>query len=82
MSFGHLHRLQRTARIAYSRHPVAWLYRTWRYFSDDGEDEFGDGQVNVLLLPLTLLALTVLLVMTVPGASDAVAATCATACMP
>ena len=82
MNIETLGRMRRTANIAYSNHPVARLYRGWRYFIDDTEYELGGGRVNVLLLPLVMLALTVLLIATVPGVSDAIAATCEPLCMP
>jgi hypothetical protein len=75
MSVGKLSYFRRTAHIAYSRHPIARLYRCWRSFSGS-EDELDDGPTNALLLPLAMLGLTLLLVGTVPGVSDAVAATC------
>ena len=82
MNLEPLNRLRRIAHIAHSRHPVARMYRCWRYFGDEPGNGTDDGTANALLLPLTLLALTVLLIATVPGVSDAVAATCATVCMP
>ena len=82
MSIAQLTHLRRTANIAYSRHPVARLYRGWRYFSDGSGNELDDGAINVLLLPLTLLALTILLIATVPGVSDAITSTCEMVCMP
>lgn len=83
MSIESVRRFRRIAHIAHSRHPVARLYRCWRYFGGPAEQREPDGgPVNALLLPLTLLVLTALLVATVPGASDAVASACGIACMP
>jgi hypothetical protein len=74
MSFGTVKRVSRISRIAYSRHPAARLYRTWRrVVGRDGEF------TSVLLLPLAGLAFSLFLLST-PGASDAVATACA--CMP
>ena len=70
--------LPRCARIAYSRHPAAQLWRTWRRVGGrDGEATIAD----VMLLPLAGLALSLFL-LSMPGASDAVAETCALACYP
>ncbi|HWB50420.1 MAG TPA: hypothetical protein VG651_15020 [Stellaceae bacterium] len=70
--------LTRVARVAYSRHPVARVYRAWRRLAGDR----GDAAVaDVLFLPLAGLALSLFL-LSLPGASDAVAAACATACFP
>jgi hypothetical protein len=66
----------RVAHIAYSRHPAARFYRVWqRVVGRDGEF------TGVLLLPLAGLAFSLLLLST-PGASDAVAAACSLACLP
>jgi hypothetical protein len=76
MSLGTVGRVYRVARIAYSRHPAAWLYRTWqRVAGRDGEF------TGVLLLPLAGLAFSLLLLST-PSASQAVAAACSLACLP
>jgi hypothetical protein len=76
MSLGTIPRVSRVARIAYSRHPAARLYRTWRcVVGRDGEF------TGVLLLPLAGLALSLFL-LSIPGASDAVAAACSIACLP
>lgn len=75
MSLEQAWRVGRAARIAYSRHPAAEAYRTWRRVARSHA-------ADILLLPLTALALGLLLLGTVPGASDAVAAACAAACLP
>jgi hypothetical protein len=76
MSLGTVGRVHRIAGIAYSQHPAARLYRTWRRVV--GHDrEF----TSVLLLRLAGLAFSLLLLST-PGASDAVAAACSLACLP
>jgi hypothetical protein len=77
MSIGTIGRFSRAARIAYSRHPAALLYRAWRRVAgDQDEGEFG----GVLLLPLAGLAFSLFLLST-PGASEAVAAACSAACL-
>lgn len=82
MSVASLFYFRRTANIAYSRHPLAQLQRGWRYFIIESEDEPGKAAGNVLLLPLALLAITLLLIATVPGVSDAIAASCDTMSLP
>jgi hypothetical protein len=52
MSIALVANLRRTARIAYSRHPVARLCRIWRSIAGDPP------QTEVFLLPLAGLALT------------------------
>jgi hypothetical protein len=79
MSSRTMQRLARTTRIAYSRHPVARLYRSWRRAAGDNEEI---GIADVVVLPLAGLALS-LYVLSIPGAGAAVAAACsAGACMP
>ena len=75
MSLGRATRLWRTARSAYSPHPVAKSYRAWRYFA-------AGRAADIVLLPLTLMMLTLFLLGTVPGASDMIAVACSIACMP
>jgi hypothetical protein len=82
MSIASLHQLRRTANIAYSRHPLAWLRRGWRYFTIESEDEPGKTVGNLLLLPLAMPGLTLLLIATVPVVSDAIAASCDTISLP
>lgn len=78
MSLGTVGRISRVARIAYSRHPAALLYRSWRrVVGREGEATITD----VMLLPLAGLTLSLFL-LSLPGASDAVAAACSLACMP
>ncbi len=74
MSIEPVAHLRRAAHIAYSRHPVARLWRIWHRANEDR-------LVDILLLPLTGLALSLWL-LSLPGASDAVADACAVACMP
>jgi hypothetical protein len=74
MSIESFERLSRAARIPYSRHPVARLCRMWRHVAQDQ-------LVVILLLSLAGLALSLFL-LSVPGASDAIAEACAVACMP
>jgi len=75
-------RLRRVARIAYSRRPAARLFRGWRYFTTDPSGRARHSAADILLLPLTGLTMTLWLLGTVPGASDAIGAACETACMP
>jgi hypothetical protein len=78
MSLGTVEHLSRVARVAYSRHPAARFYRAWRRFAGDQDET---GIVDVLFLPLAGLALSLFL-LSLPGASEAVAAACAIACLP
>jgi hypothetical protein len=82
MSIRVVSRIRRCARIAYSPQPAARLYRVWRNFADDPSRQSDMSAADLLLLPLAGLALTLLLLATVPGASDAIAAACSTVCMP
>ena len=82
MSFASLMRFRRAACIAFSRHPVARLHRTWASFTEDPANESTAGIADFLLPPLTLLMLMLVLFGSVPGASGMIAAACATACMP
>jgi len=78
MSLETVGRISRAARVAYSRHPAARVFRTWRRIAgDQGES----GIAEILFLPLAGLAFSLFLLST-PGASAAVAAACATACLP
>ena len=80
MSIEPVERFYRTARVAYSRHPAAQFYRAWRRLA--GDDGQAEGRiVDVFLPPLAGLALSLFL-LSLPGASDAVAAACSLACMP
>ena len=81
MSLETVEHLSRTARVAYSRHPVARLYRTWhRWTAANAGNEIG--AADILLLPLAGLALSLLILSAVPDAGAAIADACATACMP
>jgi hypothetical protein len=83
MSFAlFLMRFRRTAHIAFSRHPAARLHRAWASFTASPADQSTVGIADFLLPPLTLLMLMVFLFGSVPGASDMIAAACATACLP
>jgi hypothetical protein len=75
-------RFQRAARIAYSRHPAARLFRLRQYFSADPSGRADQSIADILLLPLAGLVLTLWFLGTVPGASDAISMACSTACMP
>jgi hypothetical protein len=72
----------RSSRTAYSRTIAARLNRAWRRYADDPERQSDTCIADILLLPLTGLMLTIFLLGTVPGASDAVAEACSIACMP
>lgn len=75
-------RLRRIARVAHSRRPAARLVRGWRYFTSDPSGRAEYSAADILLLPLGGLALTLWLLGTVPGASDAIGAACEMVCMP
>jgi hypothetical protein len=74
--------LRRISWIAYSRHPVARLCCAWRNFAGDPARRSDSHAVDILSMPLAGLALTILLLATMPDASDAIAAACSMACMP
>jgi hypothetical protein len=82
MSIGLVVRFRRVARVAYSRHPAARLLRLGRYFTTGPTGRREYDIADILLLPLTGLAMTLWLLGTVPGASDAISMACSTACMP
>ncbi len=67
MNIGHVVRFRRTAIIAYSRHPVARLYRGWRAFAGD------TAAADILLLPLAGLALSLFVIRFVPDAGVIIA---------
>lgn len=75
-------RFRRAVRIAYSCRPATQLFRTWRYFGTDPTSGDQYGAADMLLLSLAGLTLTLLLLGSVPGASDAINTACETACMP
>jgi len=82
MSIEPVIRFRRTVRVAYSRHPLARLYRGWLRLVDD-PDARGEGcAADILMLPLVGLAATAWVLAAVPGASEAIAAACSTACLP
>jgi hypothetical protein len=82
MSIERVVRFRRTMRVAYSRHPTARLLRTWRRFGTDPSGRAQHSAADVLLLPLAGLALTLWLLGTVPGASEAISLACSAECMP
>ena len=82
MSFVLLMRFRRAAGIAFSRHPAARLHRAWASFTEGPVSQPTAGIADFLLPPLTLLMLILFLFGSVPGASDMIAAACATACLP
>jgi hypothetical protein len=74
-------RFRRRGRMAYSGHPAARLSRLWRSFAANPSGrEYG--AADILLLPLAGLALTLWLLGTVPGASEAISMVCSAECMP
>ena len=80
MTIQPVERFRRAAHSAYSTHPAARLYRAWRRFAYDPSGE--NCLAEVLLLPLTGLMLTLWVIETVPGASEAIARACIAGCMP
>jgi hypothetical protein len=75
-------RLRRAARVAYSRHPMARLYRAWGRITEDPDGQTEYCAADILVLPLAGLALTLWVLGTVPGASETIGAACSMACMP
>jgi len=65
---------------AYQRRSVTRLYRIWRAFADDPERP-DECLADILLLPLAGLTFS-LFVLSLPGASDAIASSCSMACLP
>jgi hypothetical protein len=62
---------------------IARLHHAWcRFVDEPGTNTDDYCLADILILPLAGLALSVWLLGTVPGASDAVAEACAVACMP
>ena len=82
MNLTMLMRFRRAACIAFSRHPAARLHRAWASFTEDRANQSDISVADLLLPPLTLLMLMLFLFGSVPGASDMIAAACATACLP
>jgi len=82
MSFATLMRFRRAACIAFSRHPAARLHRAWASLTEGPAGQSTAGIADFLLPPLTLVILMLFLFGSVPGASDMIAAACATACLP
>jgi len=82
MSIEPVVRFRRIAHIAYSRHPVARWSRLWRSLTVDPTGETELCFADILVLPLAGLAMSLWVLGTVPGASEAIANACATACMP
>ena len=77
-----LMRFRQAAGIAFSRHPAARLHRAWAFFTEDHASQSDISAADLLLPPLTLVMLMLFLFGSVPGASDMIAAACATACLP
>jgi hypothetical protein len=82
MNIRWLARCRRSSQIAYSRTIAARLNRAWRRYADDPQRQCDTCIADILLLPLTGLMLSIFLLGTVPGASDAIAEACSVACMP
>jgi hypothetical protein len=66
---------------AYRRRSIKRLYGAWRRFADDPESASDECLADILLLPLAGLTFS-LFVLSLPGASDAIASACSIACMP
>jgi hypothetical protein len=66
---------------AYWRRSITRLYGAWRRFTDDPERASDECLADILLLPLAGLTFS-LFVLSLPGASDAIASSCSMACMP
>jgi hypothetical protein len=79
--------IRRTARqqldslSAHRRRSITRLYGVWRRFADHSERASGECLADILLLPLAGLTFS-LFVLSLPGASDAIASACSMACMP
>jgi|HubBroStandDraft_6_1064221.scaffolds.fasta_scaffold91944_2 hypothetical protein len=63
------------------RRSVTRLRGAWRRFADHPERASDDCLADILLLPLAGLTFS-LFVLSLPGASDAIAAACSMVCMP
>jgi len=74
-------RQQLVSLSAYHRRSLTRLYYVWQRFADDPERASDECLADILLLPLAGLTLS-LFVLSLPGASDAIAAACSMACMP
>ena len=74
-------RRQLVSLFACRRRSLARLRAAWRRFVDDPERASDVCFADVLLLPLAGLTLS-LFVLSIPGASDAIASACSMACMP
>jgi hypothetical protein len=62
------------------RRSIARLYSVWRRFADDPERASDECIADILLLPLAGMTFS-LFVLSIPGASDAIASACSMACM-
>jgi hypothetical protein len=60
---------------------IARLSVVWRRFADDPERASDVCLADILLLPLAGLTFS-LFVLSIPGASDAIASACSMACLP
>jgi hypothetical protein len=74
-------RRRRISLSAYRRRSIARLYYAWRRFGDGPERASDECLADILLLPLAGLTFS-LFVLSLPGASDAIATACSMACMP
>jgi hypothetical protein len=74
-------RHQLASRPAYRWRSIARLYGAWRRFANNPERASDECLADILLLPLAGLTLS-LFVLSLPGASDAIASACSMACMP
>ena len=69
------------ALSVFRRRSMTGLYGAWRRFANDPERAPDECLADILLLPLAGLTFS-LFVLSLPGASDAVASACSMACMP
>jgi hypothetical protein len=74
-------RQQLDSLSAYRRRSIARLHGAWRQFTDDPVRASDECLADILLLPLAGLTFS-LFVLSLPGASDAIASACSMACMP
>jgi hypothetical protein len=73
-------RQQLDSLSAYRRRSITNLYGVWWRFADHPESESDECLADILLLPLAGLTFS-LFVLSLPGASDAIASACSMACM-
>ena len=72
---------QPASRSAYRRRSIRRLYAAWRRLADEPERASDECLADLLLLPLSGL-ISSFFVLSLPGASDAIASACWMVCMP